>query len=56
MTWIKSHMKLVTALAGAVVLIVGNLWGYDSEAYNAVVAVLTALGVYGVSNNPETWL
>lgn len=44
------HRKVVVAAAGAIVLAVGNYYGVDSEAYNAVVAVATALGVYAVPN------
>lgn len=44
------YRKGVVALAGAVVLIVGQAVGLDSDLYSALVAVLTFLGVYGVKN------
>lgn len=48
--FVASHRKLLVALAGAAVLILGAVAGESSTAYTSVVSVLTALGVYGVPN------
>lgn len=47
---IAKHRKLAVAIAGVVVLAVGEAAGVDSSLYSVTVAVLTALGVYGVPN------
>jgi hypothetical protein len=44
------YAKLVTALAGAGVVIIGRAFGVDSAVYLDVVTLLTALGVWAVPN------
>lgn len=47
---LKQHAKSITALAGVLVMVVGTELGTDSKWYTYVVAVLTAVGVYGIRN------
>lgn len=44
------YAKLITALVGAAVVIIGRAAGVDSTIYLDVVTVVTALGVYAVPN------
>lgn len=48
----RAHRKLIVALVGAAVLIVGAVAGESSTAYTTIVSVATALGVYGAKNTP----
>ena len=52
MNALGKYRKLIVALVGGVVAVVGALYGVESAAYTTVVAVATALGVWGVSNTP----
>lgn len=44
------YAKLITALVGAGIVIVGRAVGVDSTIYLDVVTLATALGVYAVPN------
>lgn len=44
------YSKIAVALVGAVVIILGRHLGLDSPVYADVTAILTAAGVYGVTN------
>ena len=44
------YRKFIVALAGAAILIAGAALGEQSEEYQAIVAVLTSLGVYAAPN------
>ena len=46
----KQYRKTLTALAGVVVLVVGNELGTDSKWYVYLVALAAAVGVYVVPN------
>lgn len=48
----NKYRKFIVALVGAAVLIAGAALGESSEEYQAIVAVLTSLGVYAVPNKP----
>lgn len=48
---IAAHRKLIVALVGAVVLIVGAVAGESSTAYTVIVSIATALGVYAAPNS-----
>lgn len=47
---LKPYRKVIIALTGAAVAIIGRHAGLDSEIYMDVVAVATAAGVYGFPN------
>lgn len=47
---LKPYAKLIVALGGAAVAIVGRHAGVDSNVYLDVVALATAAGVYAVPN------
>ena len=51
MTAIAPYRKLVTALAGVAIMVVGTELGTDSKWYMYAVAVLTAVGVYATPNS-----
>lgn len=46
----SKYAKFYTALAGAAVLIAGELLGVTSAWYSVIVSIVTALGVYQVKN------
>ena len=50
--FIARYKKFIVAAAGAAVLILGAALGEQSEVYQAVVSILTALGVAAVPNRP----
>jgi len=49
---IAGHRKLVVALIGAGILIIGALYGETSTVYTTAVSLATALGVYATPNSP----
>lgn len=46
----KQYRKTLTALAGVVILVVGNELGTDSKWYVYLVALAGAIGVYAIPN------
>lgn len=45
--------KFLTAVAGCALIVVGQWAGYNSALYVDCVAILTALGVWAVKNEPK---
>jgi hypothetical protein len=50
LAFVAKYRKFIVALVGAAVLIAGAALGEQSEEYQAIVTVLTSLGVYAVPN------
>ncbi len=48
--WIAAHRKALAAVLGAVIVLLGDIYGTNVAWLNLVIAVATAAGVYRVPN------
>lgn len=46
------YRKFLVAIAGAIVVTAASFWGIGSPIVEAIISLLTALGVYAVPNKP----